>query len=116
MIVTRFAPSPTGYLHIGGLITALFSYLWAKKNVKAFKWVGLKHDGEITYQSNRMDIYKKYIKQLLDEGKAYKCYMSKEELTTLRETQMENKERTFLLIIIISWNLRLQRWKLDLVR
>ncbi len=118
MVVTRFAPSPTGYLHIGGLRTALFSYLWARKNggkfllriedtdkarnsqeaaeaiVKAFHWLGLEHDGEIVYQSQRDDIYAIYIKQLLDEGKAYKCYMSKDELTELRETQMANKERT----------------------
>jgi glutamyl-tRNA synthetase len=117
MTVTRFAPSPTGYLHIGGLRTALFSYLWARKNggkfvlriedtdkarnseeateaiLKAFEWLGLEHDGEIEYQSKRDDIYAKYIKQLLDEGKAYKCYMSKEELTELRETQMVNKQR-----------------------
>lgn len=118
MVVTRFAPSPTGYLHIGGLRTALFSYLWAKKNggkfllriedtdkarnseeaaqaiVNAFEWLGLAHDGEITYQSKRDDIYAKYIKQLLHEGKAYKCYMSREELSELRETQMANKQRT----------------------
>ncbi|OHE19173.1 MAG: glutamate--tRNA ligase [Sulfurimonas sp. RIFOXYD2_FULL_37_8] len=118
MVVTRFAPSPTGYLHIGGLRTALFSYLWARKNggkfllriedtdkarnsqeaaeaiVKAFHWLGLEHDGEITYQSQRDDIYAIYIKQLLDSGNAYKCYMSREELDALRETQMANKERT----------------------
>ncbi|QFR42503.1 glutamate--tRNA ligase [Sulfurimonas xiamenensis] len=118
MVVTRFAPSPTGYLHIGGLRTALFSYLWARKNggkfllriedtdkarnsqeaadaiLKAFEWLNLEHDGEIVYQSQRDDIYAKYINKLLDEGKAYKCYMSKEELAELREAQMANKERT----------------------
>ncbi|MEA1953165.1 MAG: glutamate--tRNA ligase [Campylobacterota bacterium] len=118
MTVTRFAPSPTGYLHIGGLRTALFSWLTAQHNrgefllriedtdmarnseeakdaiLKAFEWVGMSHDGEVVYQSKRFDLYKKYIDQLLEEGKAYKCYMSKEELTALREEQMAKKERT----------------------
>ena len=117
MVVTRFAPSPTGYLHIGGLRTALLCYLWARKNngkfilriedtdmsrnsveaaeaiVKAFEWLGLSHDGTIEYQSQRMDIYKQYIQKLLDEGNAYYCYMTKEELNTLREEQMARKER-----------------------
>jgi len=116
--VTRFAPSPTGYLHIGGLRTALFSWLAAKHNngkfllriedtdmarnseeakdaiLQAFEWVGMSHDGEVVYQSKRFDLYKKYIDQLLEEGKAYKCYMSKEELAALREEQMAKKERT----------------------
>lgn len=118
MVVTRFAPSPTGYLHIGGLRTALYSYLWARKTdgkfllriedtdlkrnseeaaqaiVDAFKWLGLSHDGEIYYQSKRFDIYKKYIKQLLDEGKAYYCYMTPEEKEELYEKQKANKQRT----------------------
>jgi glutamyl-tRNA synthetase len=54
----------------------------------------MSHDGEVVYQSKRFDLYKKYIDQLLAEGKAYKCYMSKDELTALREEQMAKKERT----------------------
>ncbi len=92
MIKTRFAPSPTGYLHIGGLRTALFSWLWARKNggefllriedtdlsrnsddalcaiLKAFNWVKMDYDGDVIYQSKRFDIYKNYIKQLLERG------------------------------------------------
>jgi glutamyl-tRNA synthetase len=118
MITTRFAPSPTGYLHIGGLRTSLFSWLWAKKNegqfllriedtdlarnsqeaveaiLKAFDWVGMSYDGEAIFQSKRFDVYAKYVEQLLAEGKAYKCYMSKDELTALREEQMAKGERT----------------------
>jgi len=117
MVVTRFAPSPTGYLHIGGLRTALFSWLWARKNngkfllriedtdlsrnsqealeaiIKAFDWVGLDYDGDVIYQSQRFDIYKKYINKLLNEGKAYKCYMTKDELDSLRASQEAKGER-----------------------
>ncbi|MEY4504859.1 MAG: hypothetical protein RL154_1156 [Pseudomonadota bacterium] len=117
MVVTRFAPSPTGFLHIGGLRTALFSWLWARKNggkfllriedtdlarnskeateaiIKAFDWVGLNYDGEVIYQSERFDLYREYANKLLEEGKAYKCYMSKEELDELRTWQMANKQK-----------------------
>ncbi|QWU80548.1 glutamyl-tRNA synthetase [Campylobacter novaezeelandiae] len=116
-IITRFAPSPTGYLHIGGLRTALYNYLYARKNkgkfllriedtdlkrnskeatkaiIEAFKWCKLDYDGEIIYQSERFDIYKQYIQKLLNEGKAYYCYMSKEELEELRLKQEKAKER-----------------------
>jgi glutamyl-tRNA synthetase len=118
MIITRFAPSPTGFLHIGGVRTAIFSYLWAKNNngkfllriedtdkkrnsqeatqeiLKAFKWLNIEINDDIVYQSQRDDIYAKYIKQLLDEDKAYYCYMSKDELDTLREEQQAKGERS----------------------
>ena len=117
MIVTRFAPSPTGFLHVGGLRTALYNYLYARKNggkfllriedtdldrnrdeaveaIKvAFKWCGLEYDGEVEFQSRRTEIYKKYINELLESGKAYKCYMSKDELDALRKEQEARKER-----------------------
>ncbi|MEN5387474.1 glutamate--tRNA ligase [Aliarcobacter skirrowii] len=116
MTVTRFAPSPTGYLHIGGLRTALYSYLWARKNggtfrlriedtdlarnseealgaiIEAFNWVGLSYDGEVEYQSKRTEIYKEYINRLLENGNAYKCYMSKDELDSLRAKQEAAKQ------------------------
>ena len=116
-IITRFAPSPTGYLHIGGLRTALYSYLYARKNggefllriedtdlkrnseeaakaiLQAFEWCGLDYDGKVEYQSKRFDIYKDYIQRLLNSGKAYYCYMSKDELDALRAEQEARKER-----------------------
>jgi len=115
MVVTRFAPSPTGYLHIGGLRTALFNWLWARKNngkfrlriedtdlsrnkqeavdaiIKAFHWTGLNYDDEIVFQSERFDIYKKYINELLEKDLAYKCYLTKEELEIIREAKMKGE-------------------------
>lgn len=116
MATTRFAPSPTGYLHIGGLRTSLYSYLWARKTggefrlriedtdtarnneeamkaiINAFDWVGLNYDGEVLYQSQRTDIYKIYIDKLLENGNAYKCYMSREDLDALRASQEAAKQ------------------------
>ena len=112
-VVTRFAPSPTGYLHIGGARTALFSWAYAKRHqgqfvlriedtdlerstpeaVKAImdgmSWLHLDYDEGPIYQTHRMAVYKKYIDQLLQEGRAYLCYSSKEELEILRESQMK---------------------------
>lgn len=116
MVITRFAPSPTGYLHIGGLRTSLYNYLWARKTngefrlriedtdtarnneeamkaiISAFDWVGLNYDGEVFYQSKRTDIYKVYIDKLLENGNAYKCYMSRDELDSLRASQEAAKQ------------------------
>ena len=112
-VVTRFAPSPTGYLHIGGARTALFSWAYAKRHqgqfilriedtdlerstpeaVKAImdgmSWLHLHFDEGPIYQTKRMAVYKQYIDQLIREDKAYLCYSSKEELEVLRESQMK---------------------------
>ena len=108
-IVTRFAPSPTGYLHIGGARTAIFNWLLARHHggrfllriedtdlvrsnadmtksiLDAMAWLGLDHDGEITYQSQRFDIYNQYIDKLLDTGHAYWCSCTPEEVEAMRE-------------------------------
>lgn len=108
-IVTRFAPSPTGYLHIGGARTAIFNWLLARhlggkfllriedtdlarsnadmtqSILDAMEWLGLGHDGEITYQSRRFDLYNEYIDKLLASGNAYWCSCTPEEVEAMRE-------------------------------
>ncbi len=116
-VVTRFAPSPTGYLHVGGARTALYSWLYAKANGGKFvlriedtdiersteeakqaildgmAWLRLEHDEGPIFQTDRFDRYKQLIQQLLDEGKAYKCFMSQEELDSIREAQEKAGEK-----------------------
>ena len=116
-ITTRFAPSPTGYLHVGGARTALFSWLYARKHggkfilriedtdlerstqesvdaiLEGMAWLGLDYDEGPFYQTHNFDRYKEIIQQLLRQGDAYYCYCSKEELEQLRTDQMANKEK-----------------------
>jgi glutamyl-tRNA synthetase len=116
-IRTRFAPSPTGFLHIGGLRTALFSWLYARRHGGQFvlriedtdlersteaaiqqildgmQWAGLAHDEGPFYQTKRFDRYKEVIAQLLASGHAYRCYCTKEELAQLRADQMARGEK-----------------------
>jgi glutamyl-tRNA synthetase len=117
MIVTRFAPSPTGMLHIGGVRTALFSWLQARRHggqfilriedtdrerstdeavrviLEGMAWLGLSADQGPFYQTARFERYKEVIGQLLASGKAYRCYCTKEELDQLRAEQMARKEK-----------------------
>ena len=114
---TRFAPSPTGYLHIGGARTALFSWAYARKHKGQFilriedtdverstpeavqaildgmAWLNLQHDEGPFYQMRHMDRYRAVIAQLLNEGKAYHCYTTPEELDALREAQRARNEK-----------------------
>lgn len=112
---TRFAPSPTGLLHVGGARTALFSWLYAKKHQGSFvlriedtdrersteasvnaildgmAWLGMAADEGPYYQTQRFDRYYEVINQLLDSGHAYRCTCSRERLDALREEQIANK-------------------------
>lgn len=115
-IKTRIAPSPTGNLHIGTARTAFFNWLFAKKNggefilriedtdlersdkkyedniIKSLRWLGLDWDGDIYRQSERLDIYEKHIRQLLDSGRAFWCHHGKEELENEQKEQTYKKE------------------------
>mgnify|MGYP001808114756 CR=1 FL=1 len=110
-IRTRFAPSPTGFLHIGGARTALYNWLFARQHkgkfllrvedtdeerssddsvsqiLSSMKWLGLEADEKPIFQSSRKELYKKYIIDLLSSDKAYKCFCSKEELENSRIEQ-----------------------------
>ncbi|MBX9962620.1 MAG: glutamate--tRNA ligase [Burkholderiales bacterium] len=117
MIRTRFAPSPTGYLHIGGARTALFSWAFARRHggtfvlriedtdverstaastqaiLDAMDWLGLDYDEGPFYQMQRLDRYREVCARLIAEGKAYHCYASKEELDEMREQQRAHGEK-----------------------
>ena len=117
MVRTRFAPSPTGYLHIGGARTALFSWAYARKHggkfilriedtdrersteastqaiLDAMEWLGLDYDEGPFYQMQRLDRYREVAQFLIREGKAYYCYASKEELDAMREAQRARGEK-----------------------
>ncbi|MCG7871189.1 MAG: glutamate--tRNA ligase [Candidatus Thiodiazotropha lotti] len=114
---TRFAPSPTGYLHVGGARTALFSWLYARKHggkfvlriedtdlerstaesvnaiLEGMTWLGLEYDEGPFYQTKRFDRYHEVIEQLLSKGLAYRCNCSRERLDDLREAAMNRKEK-----------------------
>ena len=116
-VTTRFAPSPTGYLHIGGARTALYSWLFARQQGGKFvlriedtdrerstpesvqaildgmAWLGLDADEAPVYQSAREDRHRELINKLLDEGKAYHCYCTKDELEQMREEQRARKQK-----------------------
>lgn len=114
---TRFAPSPTGFLHIGGARTALYSWLYARHYQGDFilrvedtdverstqasvdailagmEWLGLDFEEGPFFQSQRFDRYREAAQQLLDEGKAYRCYCTKERIEALRTEQMAKKQK-----------------------
>jgi glutamyl-tRNA synthetase len=119
-VVTRFAPSPTGFLHIGGARTALFNWLYAKKRggkmllriedtdrerstepaiaaiLDGLKWLGLDWDGDVTNQFSRAARHREAAEQLLASGKAYYCYATAEELTAMREkARAEGRTRLY---------------------
>eukprot|EP00494_Astrolonche_serrata_P030252 UN30519 len=117
MIKTRFAPSPTGVLHLGGARTALFCWLFSKKMkgkfvlriedtdlerstpesvqaiIDGMSWLGLDYDEGPHFQTKRFDRYLAVIDQLVDQGDAYYCQCSRERLDVLREQQMADKQK-----------------------
>ena len=116
MVRTRFAPSPSGFLHIGGVRTALYCWLFARNNggqfllriedtdserstqesieaiLSGMQWLGLDHDEEIVYQSDRFEIYQEKAEELIQSGHAYRCYCTPDELEKMRSEQTKKGE------------------------
>ena len=116
-VITRFAPSPTGHLHLGGARTALFAWLFSKSNkgkcllriedtdkdrskeeytnsiLKSFSWMGIEFDEEPVYQSKNISLHLNAIEKLIEEGHAYYCHCSQERLDKLRKDQQKAGEK-----------------------
>ena len=114
---TRFAPSPTGFIHLGNIRSALYPWAFARASqgvfilriedtdverstqaavdviLESMQWLGLDHDEGPYYQMQRMDRYKQVLAQMLEQGLAYRCYMSTAELDALRERQLAAKQK-----------------------
>ena len=122
---TRFAPSPTGYLHVGGARTALYSWLFAKHNngefvlriedtdlerstpeataaiIEGMEWLNLAWEHGPYYQTKRFDRYNQVIDEMIEQGLAYRCYCSKERLEELRHTQRAKQRKNHVMTVIV---------------
>ena len=120
-VATRFAPSPTGPLHIGGVRTALFNWLFSKNQkgtfhlriedtdkerskdeykdqiIESLKWIGIEHDGDEYIQSTKINDHINVVNELIESGNAYKCYCSNEEI---EEQKKEQNKKNYLIYII----------------
>jgi glutamyl-tRNA synthetase len=114
-VATRFAPSPTGPLHIGGLRTALFNWLFSKNQkgtfhlriedtdkerskdeykdqiIESLKWIGIEHDGDEYIQSTKINDHINVVNELIESGNAYKCYCSNEEIEEQKKRAKQKK-------------------------
>ena len=129
-VVTRFAPSPTGMLHIGGVRTALFSWLYARHTggrfllrvedtdrersteeavrviLEGMEWLALDADEKVVFQSQRFDRYREVLERMLQAGTAYRCYCTKAELDALREQQSISFALQVISFLHAAWTLQ----------
>ena len=137
MIRTRFAPSPTGFLHIGGVRTALYCWLFAKSKggqfllriedtdlerstqesvetiLEGMKWLGLDFEEEVVFQSKRFEIYQQKAEELIQSGHAYKCYCTSSELEEMRSEQIKLGRTQGMMVVVEIKQSRLENQLFD---